>query len=484
LNNFLVFLLTGNVLLICFHINPTEANVGLTSNQIVGEVIDSVGFRFNGKREITTETTVRGPIQWVSFEKEVNGNFVVANKVLLGRKMKGKIGSESDRDCFYTEVPSVMKVSFKLETSLPIPIPSSNIGVGVTVYAEDQETILGAFISDTSNPGEVNMVLNPGIYYLLINRLPSSHFVKDLTYNLTVKPSNSRRLHVVAKVGRRESASPLRTMVDRSVDFTVYAFTRDDSSDMAIVENFQWSVPSKLVGKFGKSVGSLSLTTVAGVDEEIIFRVGSTQSAFRVITTPGKVVEVVIDPPVLLIEPGETERFSARAQDEFGNNVVRNFGWHVVGDIGTIDGRRGDFRAGHEPGEGWIIAVANTQLIFSDVEATLEGTGKVVVGGGTPQLYSLEQNTPNPFNPSTTISFQLPISSHVRLTVFNSLGQRVEQLIDAPISSGSHQVEWQSNDRRTGVYFYELRTDPIGETHFFNLKVEPFVARKKMLLVR
>lgn len=187
----------------------------------MGEGIDSVGFRFNGKKEITTETTVRGPIQWISFEKEVNDNFVVANKVFLGRKMKGKIGSESDRDCFYTEVPRVMMVSFKLETSLPLPIPSSNIGVGVTVYAEDQETILGAFISNTSTPGEVNIVLTPGIYHVLINGLPSRPFVKDLTYNLTVEPSNSRRLHVVAKIGRRESVSPLRTMVDRSVDFTV-----------------------------------------------------------------------------------------------------------------------------------------------------------------------------------------------------------------------------------------------------------------------
>ena len=273
-------------------------------------------------------------------------------------------------------------------------------------------------------------------------------------------------------------------MVDRSVDFTVYAFTRDDSSDMEMVEDFQWSVPSKLVGKFGKTVGSLNLTTVAGIDEEIIFRVGNAQSAFRVITTPSKVVEVVIDPPVLRIEPGKTERFSAKAHDKFGNNVVRNFGWHVVGDIGTIDERRGDFRAGNKPGEGWIIAVANAQLIFSDVEATLEGTGKVVVGGGTPQLYSLEQNTPNPFNPSTNIPFKLPISSYVRLTVFNALGQRVEQLIDAPMNSGSHRVEWQSSDHGTGVYFYELRTEPIGVNHFFNLKVEPFVARKKMLLVR
>ena len=114
---------------------------------------------------------------------------------------------------------------------------------------------------------------------------------------------------------------------------------------MKIVEDFEWTVPPKLIGKI-ESVGSLDLTTVAKVDEEIIFHVGYTEFKFRVITTPSKAVEVVIDPPILEIEPGATQRFSATALDKYGNKVVRNFGWHVVGDIGTIDSRRGDFRAG------------------------------------------------------------------------------------------------------------------------------------------
>ncbi len=482
MNNSVTFLLIGNFLFICFHINPIEANIGLTSNKSVSEVIDSVGFRFSGKKTITTETTVRGPIQWVSYEKETNDNFVVANKVFIGRRMKGKIESESDRDFFYIEVSSLMNVSFKLEMSLRPLVPNSDIDV--TVYAEDQETIISEFISDINNPGEVNMVLNPGIYHVVIDRNPSSSFEKDVTYDLIIEPFRDRRLHVVAKVGRRESLSPLRTVVNRSVDFTVYTFTLDDSSDIEIVEDFQWSVPSKLVGRFGKSVGSLDLTTVAGVDEEITFRVDRIKSTFRVITTPSKVVEVVIDPPMLRVRPGEVERFSAKALDKFGNDVVRNFGWHVVGDIGTVDSRRGYFRAGNKPGEGWVIAVAKNEFIFSDVEATLEGVGKVVVGGGTPKSYRLKQNMPNPFNPSTKISFQLPIISHVQLRVFNILGQLVEQLIDAPMNSGSHQVEWRPNDHRTGVYIYELRAEPIGEANFFNLKVVPFIARNKMLLVR
>jgi len=190
LNNALSFLLIGIVLSIFFYISPIEANSGLLSNKDAGEGISSAGSRFSEKRAITTETThlapIPAPIPWISFEKEINDKFVVADKIILGRKMRGEIGSESDRDCFYVEVSSIMNISFKLETSLGLLIPSSDIGV--TVYAEDQETILGAFISSKSKPREINMGLLPGTYNILINRLPTSPFEKDLTYDLTVEP--------------------------------------------------------------------------------------------------------------------------------------------------------------------------------------------------------------------------------------------------------------------------------------------------------
>ena len=186
LNNALSFLLIGIVLSICFYISPIEANSRLLSNKVAGEGISSAGSRFSEKRAITTETTHLAPIPWISYEKEINDKFVVADKIILGRKMRGEIGSESDRDCFYVEVSSIMNISFKLETSLRLLIPSSDIGV--TVYAEDQETILGAFVSSTSKPREINMGLLPGTYNILINRLPTSPFEKDLTYDLTVEP--------------------------------------------------------------------------------------------------------------------------------------------------------------------------------------------------------------------------------------------------------------------------------------------------------
>ena len=186
LNNTLRFLLIGIVLSIGSYISPIEANSRGLSNKVAGEGIASTESRFSEKRAITTEAKHLAPIPWISYEKEINDKFIVADKIILGRKMRGEIGTESDRDYFYVEVSSIMNISFKLETSLRLLIPSSDIGV--TVYAEDQETILGTFISSTSEPREMNMGLLPGTYKILVNRLPTSPFEKDLTYDLTVEP--------------------------------------------------------------------------------------------------------------------------------------------------------------------------------------------------------------------------------------------------------------------------------------------------------
>jgi hypothetical protein len=186
LKNALNFLLIGIVLSNWFYISPIEAHSGLLSINVAGEGISSAGSRFSEKRAITTETAHLAPIPWISFEREINNEFAVADRIILGRKMRGEIGSESDIDCFYVEVSSIMNISFKLETSSGLLIPSSDIRV--TVYADDHETILGAFISSKSKPREINMGLLPGTYNILINRLPTSPFGKDLTYDLTVEP--------------------------------------------------------------------------------------------------------------------------------------------------------------------------------------------------------------------------------------------------------------------------------------------------------
>ena len=82
-------------------------------------------------------------------------------------------------------------------------------------------------------------------------------------------------------------------------------------------------------------------------------------------------------------------------------------------------------------------------------------------GAALPDGFALGQNYPNPFNPSTVIPYQIPASAHVRLEVFNLLGQRLATLVDAERSAGLHTARWEGTDAAgravgAGVYIYRL----------------------------
>ena len=74
----------------------------------------------------------------------------------------------------------------------------------------------------------------------------------------------------------------------------------------------------------------------------------------------------------------------------------------------------------------------------------------------------LDQNVPNPFNPSTTITFRVPGMCRVVLDIFNADGERVRRLVDRSMTRGTHTVVWDGRDGTgrpvgSGVYFYRLR---------------------------
>ena len=83
--------------------------------------------------------------------------------------------------------------------------------------------------------------------------------------------------------------------------------------------------------------------------------------------------------------------------------------------------------------------------------------------GSTPAALRLEQNIPNPFNPSTTIRYTLERAGRATLRVYDVRGALVRTLVDATQASGPHVAEWDGRDARgvaqaTGIYFCRLET--------------------------
>ena len=78
--------------------------------------------------------------------------------------------------------------------------------------------------------------------------------------------------------------------------------------------------------------------------------------------------------------------------------------------------------------------------------------------------YELSQNFPNPFNPTTTISFSIPKSSKVKLIVYDILGREVTQLVNGSFNPGKHELTWDAAFLPSGIYFYKLETNKFSDT--------------------
>ncbi len=88
-----------------------------------------------------------------------------------------------------------------------------------------------------------------------------------------------------------------------------------------------------------------------------------------------------------------------------------------------------------------------------------------------PEKFALKQNYPNPFNPSTTIEYAVPQTAHVRISIYNVLGERVAVLRDEVTAPGVYQTRWEAGTHASGVYFYQMQTTE-------------YTVTRKMLLMR
>jgi hypothetical protein len=115
------------------------------------------------------------------------------------------------------------------------------------------------------------------------------------------------------------------------------------------------------------------------------------------------------------------------------------------------------------PGNIWLDNI----FFPGNVVVTSAGQSSPTV----PLTFELEQNFPNPFNPTTLIRYGLPHRANVSLSVYNALGQKVADLARGTQEAGYHEVQFDASKLASGAYFYTLTADE-------------FVQTRKLLLVR
>lgn len=115
--------------------------------------------------------------------------------------------------------------------------------------------------------------------------------------------------------------------------------------------------------------------------------------------------------------------------------------------------------------DGWYV---------DDVVITTYCTGTITgVGGtsGTPASFRLDQNFPNPFNPATTIKYQLAKDTKVKLTVYDVLGKMVATLVNGNKPAGYYEMKFDASNFASGLYFYRIEAGDFNEV-------------KKMILIK
>ncbi len=141
-------------------------------------------------------------------------------------------------------------------------------------------------------------------------------------------------------------------------------------------------------------------------------------------------------------------------------------------------------------GTGWFIEYTAPSGTYRHISKARNGTyiWAVRVSGGitrctcfvsgisqisaaVPETYSLKQNFPNPFNPQTSIDFDLPKKSFVKINIYDPSGRLVTNIIENEYNAGSYRVSWDASGYSSSVYFYSIITNE-------------FVQTKRMVLIK
>lgn len=104
----------------------------------------------------------------------------------------------------------------------------------------------------------------------------------------------------------------------------------------------------------------------------------------------------------------------------------------------------------------WYIAHDSIKGVISNKAVGVEEAAPVV--------FTVAQNTPNPFNPTTTINFTLAKAGKVTVDVYNAAGQKIETVVNATLNAGSHSVKWNAARQSAGVYFYTVKSGEATKT--------------------
>ena len=149
-------------------------------------------------------------------------------------------------------------------------------------------------------------------------------------------------------------------------------------------------------------------------------------------------------------------------QDELDFGLKDSIEGMTLSETGTLT-----WKPGKQPQDQYnltIYVTDKTDTVNTTTSIKVEDVVSISrVGTGIPDDYSLGNNYPNPFNPTTTIRYGLPQKSKVKISVYNVNGNLIETILHTEKEAGYHRTVWEANGLSTGVYFYRIQADNFTE---------------------
>ncbi len=226
---------------------------------------------------------------------------------------------------------------------------------------------------------------------------------------------------------------------------------------------------------------------------------GNDMLGYKVLTTDVLLDESIAEGHEAMMLQFDNVTITTRNADSPGDPTGNNFGEWAISSDGTVESQlRVDDGSDAIPGdpgafdgvpEGYNYEAINRWATYSFHRGILSysfGNWKLIPESpadlgevvnvaneddGLPQQFTLTQNFPNPFNPTTSIAFSVPATDHVSLEVFDILGRSVSTLVNGVLSSGEYTIQFDAANLPSGMYLYRLSA---GDK----------VSTKKMLLMK
>jgi hypothetical protein len=253
-------------------------------------------------------------------------------------------------------------------------------------------------------------------------------------------------------------------------------------SGSASIANYQTAIRNVLYNNLSSNPSTLTRTISFMVNDVINSNILRRQVTVTAINTAP--VFAGLDNVTLNENNSKELDLSAFVSDD--DNELKDLSFDLSSVKGKISiAKTNAFAYRFEPETGWY---GNDTIRVTVSDGLNKSTANFVIGvkitsgiteldNQVPKEYGLDNNYPNPFNPTTTIRFHLPKESDVHLEVFNMLGERVEEIINRTIFAGTYEISFNADDLTSGLYIYSICASATDGS-------EKFILSRKMMMMK